>query len=156
MKFNKRNFFSNTSLLQLAVLCSLSVVATNSLAQNIWQSNSSKLVCSPRVLHSNDTLTLTLGSMHGSELAIRRKSDEVPFFLVVGSPPSNMTPLMTTNEFSKTKEVKISAKIEGLPFVYDSKKEPIFTKSGTYTIQVSNNLESEEGGYYCNIKYLAK
>lgn len=156
MKSIKKNFIINISTLHLAVLFFMSALTTNSIAENAWQNNPSKLACSPRVLHSNDTLTLTLGSMHGSELAIMRKSDGIAYFLVVGSPPSNMTPLMTTTEFSKAKEVKISAKTEAFPWVAEASKEAIFTRSGTYTIQVSNNLESDEGGYICNIKYLAK
>lgn len=156
MKSNKKSFLQNTSSLHFAVLFCLSALTTTSVAENVWQSNPSKLACSPRVLRSNDTLTLTLGPKHGSEMAIMRKSDGVYFFLVVGSPPSNMMPIMTTTEFSKAKEVKISTKSEALPWVADASKEAMFTKSGTYTIQVSDNLESEEGGYYCDIKYLAR
>ena len=156
MKSYKKNFLKINSSLNFAVLFWLSTLGTNSVAENAWQSNPSKLACSPRVLRSNDTLTLTLGPKHGSEMAIMRKSDGISFLLVVGGPPSNMMPLMTHTEFSKAKEVKISAKSEALPWVADASKEAIFTKSGTYTIQVSTNLESEEGGYYCDIKYLAK
>lgn len=156
MKVKMKKTFCYTILLKLAFLISVSVWATNSIAQSIWQNNPSKLACSPHVLHPKGTLKLTLGSMHGSELAIKRKGDGITFFLVVGNPPSYMVPLMTTSEFSKTKELKLSANIEAFPWVNDSKKESVFTKSGDYTIQISNNLESEEGGYYCNIKYLSK
>ena len=151
-----KKLFSTATLLQIAGLYSLSVFSTNSVAQDIYKSNSDVLSCSPRVLRPNDTLTLSLGPRHGSELAINRMRDKVSFFLVVGGPPDNMTPLMTTDEFSHAKEVKISARAEALPWVSGSKKAPIFTKSGTYRIQVSNNLESEDGGYYCNVQYLAK
>lgn len=156
MKYNKINFFYNFNLLQFLMFLLLFALANNAAAESPYEINLKKLACSPRVLHFNGTLTLNLGSMHGSEFAIRRKSDGAFFMLVLDSPESNITQLMTSKEFSEAKVVKLSTKVKALPYEVDASIEPIFTKSGTYEILVSDNIESDLGGYYCNVKYLAK
>lgn len=147
---------STDTLLSLAVLSVFIFLPTGSRAQDGYKSNASVLACSPNVLGPNDTLILRLGPKHGSELAIRRLHDQTSYFLVIGSPPAEMKPLMTTEAFSRAKEVKIPAGYEAVPWASDSKKAPIFSKSGKYVVQVSDNLESHGRGHYCNVQFVAK
>ena len=148
--------FSTNTFLSIAALSALIVLPTGSYAQDGYKSNANVLSCSPSVLGPNDTLVLRLGPKHGSELAIRRLHDRTSYFLVVSGPPAEMTQLMTTEAFSRAKEVKIPARYEATPWASDSKKAPIFSKSGKYVVQVSNNLESHGGGHYCNVQFVAK
>lgn len=147
---------STNSLLSIAALSALMISPNGSYAKEGYKSNANVLSCSPTVLKPNDTLVLRLGPKHGSELAIRRLHDQTSYFLVIGSPPAEMKPLMSTQAFSRAKEVKIPAGYEAVPWTSDSKKAPIFSKSGKYVVQVSDDLESHGGGYFCNVQYIAK
>src|SRR4051812_4950694 len=55
------------------------------------------LDCSPKILKGDQTLTLTLGPGHGSELAIRRLKGDVWYDLVIRgfNGDAKLNPLMT-------------------------------------------------------------
>lgn len=115
--------------------------------------DSKQLQCSPKVLDPDDTLILTLGPMHGSELAITRVADRWPYFLVVRNPPGEMKPLMTPKQFKAATRVEIPVRIEAFPWVKNGKMERLFSKPGKYDVYVSEILESEVGGYSCTVEY---
>lgn len=147
---------STDTLLSIAVSSALMVLPTGAYAKEGYKSDAKVLSCSPSVLGPNETLVLRLGPKHGSELAIRRLQDETSYFLVIGSPPAEIKPLMTPEAFSRAKEIKIPADYEAVPWASDSKKSPIFSKPGKYVVQVSDNLESHGGGHFCNVQFVAK
>jgi len=118
-----------------------------------WRLDPTVLACSPDVLSSEQTLTLTLGPRHGSELAIRRLRDGRMFLLVVGSPPQGHFQLMTPTEFAVASSVEIKPDTAATAWVVDAKPELVFSEPGEYEIVVSPNLESEVGGYLCRITF---
>ena len=69
-------------------LLAAAVFASGTPAAEIWKEDRKVLACFPAKLGPSDTLVLTLGQKHGRELAITRHADNIPFFLVVGLPPS--------------------------------------------------------------------
>ena len=109
----------------------------------IYLNDPAQLSCNPKVFGPNDTLVLTLGPKHGRELAITRNADRWPYFLVVRMPPDEMKPLMTPEQFKAASRVELPARIYAFPWVKDGQMELVFSKSGDYTIHVSEILESE-------------
>lgn len=105
--------------------------------------------CSPKVLHSGQSLTLTLSGAHGRNLAIERHSDRSWHFIVVGSPRPGARPLMTPDAYEKAGRLVIPANVVG---ILGSGNNRVFTKPGRYTVYTSENLESEEPGYRCEIE----
>lgn len=63
-----------------------------------------------------------------------------------------MKSLMSPEEFAKAKEITIPAGTTGYRWDVKGGNEALFTVPGTYTIFVSETLESEVGGYTCKIK----
>lgn len=148
------NLLRRSLLLLLATFYSMAIFQANSFAQSGLERNARVLSCSPSVLHQNETLILRLGPGHGSELAIKRLSDGVSYFLVVAGRPEDKSLLMTPEEFLRAREVKISASYEATPWADGAKKAPIFSESGTYQIYTSMNLETDgAGGHYCNVRF---
>jgi hypothetical protein len=119
--------------------------------ETTWLTNRRVLTCAPHELKQGGTLQIRLESEHPKELAIRRRSDSSWFFLVVVDAPDDMTPLMSPSAFAASKQVSIStsqrARVSGEPL------QRIFKSAGQYDVFVSENLESEAGGYMCTIRY---
>lgn len=122
--------------------------------EEIWFIDDNVVSCEPKILREGQTLVISLGENHGKELAIIRDSDKRAYFLIVGLPPKEMKSLMTPAEFEKASSVTIDENTVGLPWEANSVNEPIFVEPGSYTILVSDILESEIGGYKCSIEYL--
>ena len=119
--------------------------------ETIWLENEAVLKCSPKIVNFGGEVVLTLGSNHGSELAIYRESEELWLFLVVGSSPEGMNSLMSPKEFASVSTVTIGATTTGYRWDVVVGNEVVFRKTGKYTVYVSENLESEYGGYKCEI-----
>jgi hypothetical protein len=60
---------------------------------------------------------------------------------------------MTPEEFASASHVEVPASCKGRASV-DGPLERIFSRAGPYEAYVSDNLESEEGGYVCSFKYI--
>lgn len=110
------------------------------------------LSCAPGRLHSVGVLTLNLAPGHGRELGVRRHSDNAWYFLIVGSPPEKSNMLMTPETFEAKRQIEIPASSITTEWV-TGEDAPIFSSSGKYSFYVSDNLESEIGGYMCTIEY---
>lgn len=110
------------------------------------------LDCSPKILRPGQSLTLTLDASgaHGRELAIERKGVERWFFLVLASPYPAPARLMTPDAFEKATRVVIPADVMA---DYEGKSARVFTQPGRYTVYTSENLQSEEPGYRCEIEF---
>ena len=113
----------------------------------VWSNDKKVLDCSPKIVAPTGTLTLQLGEGHGDELAVRRVSDNVWFFLVVGMPTEGEPQLMTTEEFALAKQVQVHGNFESK--ATPGKPEKLFARPGKYEIYVSDILESEVGGHRC-------
>ena len=136
-----------------AALLTTSPVAADGYEPAVWSSNPRILACTPGTLRASQSLVLSLGAGHGRELAIRRVSDNSWYFLVVGSPPEGEPQLMTPGEFASASRTEVPASFQGRASV-DGPLERIFSRTGTYEAYVSDNLESEDGGYMCSFKYI--
>lgn len=140
-------------LLKAALICaSLCVLSADSTAEEVWRINPAILKCSPKVIRYGKQIKITLGKGHGRELAVKRDSFNLSWFLVVASPPRDMKSLMSPDEFARTKELTIPIGTTGYRWDAKGGNEPLFAEPGTYTIFASENLESEVGGYKCKIK----
>ena len=121
--------------------------------ETVWLKDQRILSCSPSKLHHTDVLKLELGPSHGRELGIRRHSDDTWYFLVVGGSPDKAKTLMAPETFETTKQVEIP--VSTLVTDWATGKDAlIFSSSGKYSIYVSDNLESEAGGYMCTVQYI--
>jgi len=122
----------------------------------LWIEDEEVMKCVPNRMQLGASLKLELGKEHGKELSIYRQSENLTLFLVVGSAPDEMKSLMKPADFKKTKSVNIDSSTTG--FKWDAKggNEVIFNSEGAYTIYASNNLESEEGGYRCEVLVVGK
>ncbi len=107
--------------------------------------------CVPRELNLGESLQVKFGEHHGKELAVYRHEENLWLFLVVGTQPSEMISLMSPLEFEGVNAIEITPVTTG--YRWDSKggNEAIFSTPGKYTLYVSSNLESEEGGYKCEL-----
>jgi len=72
------------------------------------------LSCSPKTLHSGDTLKLTLGPKHGRELGIKDEHGNF-FFLVLESSDPRTFELMTPEQFKRARKVEISTNLRAVP-----------------------------------------
>jgi hypothetical protein len=106
--------------------------------------------CSPKVLRAGQSVTLTLSGVHGRNLAIERLSDKSWHFIVVGLPDPGSKPLMTPDAYEKARRLVLPPNVVG---ILGNKDPRVFTKPGRYTVYTSENLESEEPGYRCEIRY---
>ncbi|CAN7562960.1 hypothetical protein LJR143_003924 [Pseudoxanthomonas sp. LjRoot143] len=119
----------------------------------VWLSNSNVLACSPNTLRAPHPLILTLGPGHGSELAIRRVSDNTWYFLVGHMPPDGEPQLTTPEKLALANSIEVPTSFRGRASEADA-LAPIFNRSGAYEAYLSDNLESEEGGYVCSFNYI--
>ena len=119
-----------------------------------WAEDAHVLKCSPSQLQPDGALLLDLGDGHGKELAIHRLDDDAWFFLVVVSPPAEMANLMEPGEFAVVRRVEVPASTVWPEWTTPSTADRIFKFSGKYMIYTSENLESEQGGYRCAVKYI--
>jgi hypothetical protein len=108
--------------------------------------------CSPLTIRSGEPVTVKLGANHGKELAIKRIEGNVSLFMVMGTPPDEMKSLMTPNEFKDLQEFQITKDTTGFRWEVNGYNEYVFSISGYYEIYVSEILESEVGGYKCDIR----
>lgn len=142
------------NLFLAGVLLSHQMTGVDGYEPAVWISNKNMLACSPETLRASDSLVLMLGSGHGRELAIRRVADNAWYFLIGVLPVEGEPQLMTSAEFSKAGRVEISASFKARASE-NGPLEPIFHRPGAYEVYVSDNLESEEGGYVCRLDYVA-
>lgn len=119
----------------------------------LWSEDVNVLACVPASISEGQALRLILGPAHGSELGIRRESDGLWYFLVVQSPPEDMTALMTPLAFTSATELTLAADVKGAEWTAGGGMRRIFSAPGKYTIHSSDALESEKGGYSCSIRY---
>lgn len=139
---------------QLVAMAFLTLALQGDAAQTLFTDDPSAFNCRPNVLTRDDTLVLRKRSVLLRELAVRRPGEQVPHFLVVDLPPERMKPLMSTDELSRTSEVRVNVpELIGLPWKVDASAEPVFTVPGTYEFWLSTNLESEDGAYVCRVTY---
>ena len=117
----------------------------------IWIESDDMLSCTPRMLSRGDVLRVNLSGHHGKELALYRHDENLWLFLVVGAPPSTMKSLMSSEQFESAKEIEIAPTTTGYRWDNKGGNKTIFSKPGKYTLYVSENLESEEGGYKCEL-----
>ena len=135
----------------IAILILLAPNATH--AEETWTRDQNVPACSPAQLKPGQLLKLKLGVGHGQELSVQGPKKEQIFLLVVGSPPPDDPQLMTPKEFAAATEVTISTELVAKPWVFQAKPKRVFSTPGIYTVRVSENLESEVGGFFCTVKY---
>ena len=125
-------------------------------ANSPFREDPSVLSCAPQRLSAGQSLVLTMAPGHGKELAILREEGdvEIPFFLVVQSPPDDMRALMSREAFGAATRVEVPTSATGYKWVGEGGNERIFTTPGTYEVLLSDSLESEEGGHFCAVDYL--
>ncbi|WP_299947856.1 hypothetical protein [uncultured Microbulbifer sp.] len=138
----------NRTLTFIVVMISLTVSADEpEVPETIWIQSDKVVSCHPSEFKPSDTLQVKLGKWHGKELAVYRHDENLWLFMVVSSPPLGMISLMTPKEFESAKSFEITPSTRG----YRRDNEEVFSKSGNYTLYVSQNLESEDGGYKCEL-----
>jgi hypothetical protein len=138
-------------LFTILVVNSSFVTASEEAPETIWVENEKVLKCVPARLKIGESLNLELGKHHGKELSVYRQSENLDLFLVVGSPPVAMESLMTPTEFEKVSLVTLTSSSTGFRWDVKGGNETIFNSPGIYTFYVSENLESEQGGYKCEV-----
>jgi len=122
----------------------------------VFVTDSRFLKCTPKTLKGDQPLVLTLGRVHGRDLAIRRVAGDIWFDLIMASPPPPMKSLMSRQAFAEARQLIIPADTIG--YHWDDKTgkgvgERIFSKPGRYIVYTSDNLESEDPGYKCIVNY---
>lgn len=107
--------------------------------------------CSPNEISVNGRVSIMFGEKSFSELAIYREPDSTWLFLVVDSAPKEMRSLMSTSQLKATSLVSLTPETMGFRWEANGFNEILFTVPGKYTLYNSDNLESEMGGYKCDI-----
>ena len=138
----------------IAVLLFAFVLPCYAQIETVWLKDKRMMTCSPGRLHSTGALTIKLGPGHGRELGVRRHSDDTWYFLIVGGSPDQSKRLMTPETFETKRQVEIPASTITTDWA-TGEDAPIFSSSGKYSFYLSDNLESEAGGYMCTIEYIA-
>ena len=140
-------------VLFLAFAFSFQVSATEEpeVPETIWYESKAAVSCTPKELNPSETLRVKLVGHHGSELAVYRYDENLWLFMVVGSPPTSMVSLMSPQELEVAKSFEITPKTTGYRWDSMGGNEVIFSRPGKYTLHVSEALESELGGYKCEL-----
>ena len=114
--------------------------------------------CTPRSLGPRDTLTLQLETPHGGELMVLTPSDV--YFSFVYPPhedPKQKYSLVPSEDFKTMSTLKVPADIRLPPHVYgrDTIPEAVFSRSGQYTLQMGDKMESDHTGppYICKVMF---
>ncbi|WP_445427381.1 hypothetical protein [Alishewanella sp. HL-SH05] len=141
----------NRALLIILLLFSIACFSEDEAPETIWIASDNVVSCNPKDLNLGDTLQIKLGGRHGKELAVARDDEGVWLFLIVGLPPLGMDSLMSHQEFEKVNSIEITARTTGYRWDVKGGNEVIFSKPGKYTLYISENLESEDGGYKCEV-----
>ncbi|MCT6700409.1 hypothetical protein [Rheinheimera sp. 4Y26] len=134
-----------------AFMSSHGIAEESDAPETIWLESDEMVSCTPRELSRGDVLRVNLSGSHGKELALYRHDESLWLFLVVSSPPSTMKPLMSSQRFENVKQIEIASTTTGYRWDNKGGNETIFSKPGKYTLYVSENLESEGGGYKCEL-----
>jgi hypothetical protein len=97
-------------------------------------------------LNKGDTLILSFPIPHGGDLGITDPSGTF-YFLVYAASDQQSPSLIDWNQFKQTKQLKIiTDETKAKPWIDSIKtNQLIFTKSGVYEIQLSENLETDDG-----------
>jgi hypothetical protein len=122
-----------------------------------WRVDEAKLSCTPKRLRPNDTLTIRMPVPHSQELAVYYPKSRSWWFLVYWPDPSMVgaKPIMSREEFVTTPVLKLKVKeAKGARWIGNPTDELIFVHPGTYSIHLSDALESEAGGYSCTVEYV--
>ena len=121
-------------------------------------SRKAKLTCSPSKLFRGDTLSLDMAVPHGGDLAVRAP-DGTDFFVVYQAHDEGpgAASLMDPDKFMKVGQLElVTDKTKARPWVYGrDKNELIFTRSGWYSVRLSENLQTDDGTpvYQCRVYY---
>jgi hypothetical protein len=130
----------------------LSAIAASSVAlANAAAPGRGELTC-PASAVIGQPLTLTKSRTAGSELAVIRPDGKF-LFLVVGSPDAGMHSLMTPEVLAASTQVTMDTRtLEG--YDWESNRK-VFTKPGVYTFLISDNLESDDSAFRCQVRVVA-
>lgn len=115
------------------------------------------LKCTPRILKGDQPLVLTLGPVHGHDLAIQRVAGDIWYYLIMAYTPPPMKSLMSPEAFAAARQLILPADTIGYKWDEETGKgtgERIFSKPGRYVVYTSDNLESEDPGYKCTVNYV--
>ena len=121
--------------------------------------DSSAFKCTPRKLHSADTLVFTFGVPHGAFLWVNAPS-EMTYALVNRYPNSSGVPksLVQSDTFRTTSVLRIPASIMWPPSYYgrDTIPERMFNQPGDYQIFLGDNYATDYGGpnFICTVSYI--
>jgi hypothetical protein len=110
--------------------------------------------CSPKDVGPGQRIVFTKRRTDLDELAVMTPRGKTMHFLVVGLPPKEMHPLITTKSLAQTDTFSVEvSSLQGLEWSHASQPERIFREPGRYEFYLSSTLESEEGGYTCTVEY---
>jgi len=110
--------------------------------------------CMPKKVRPGQRITFSKQMAELDELAVITPRGKTTHFLVVGSPPEEMRPLMTTESLARVHSFSVDVStLQGLEWSHASSPEKIFREAGRYEFYLSSTLESEEGGYTCTVEY---
>jgi len=137
-----------TTAVALAALAGLMLAAAPAMADDDdWRNDPKVLACAPHTLKHGGTVTLLLGPNHGAEMAVRRAGTRDWYFVVTGDDKE----AKAAQAFKAARRYTLDEATTG--DADSGKRERIFTRSGRYTVYVSDKLESEAGGNICTIQY---
>jgi len=120
---------------------------TNSKAQQVVPA---EMRCYPDTLYYGDTLTIEFHNVPHMEELIIRTPGRTDFWVASEPDPSiGLRPLMPSHEFKTKSRIHIITNTtRSYPFVYKAKKEePIFSRTGLYTIYFGENLATDDPSF---------
>ena len=138
-------------VLLLLLISFISVAEENESPETVWVELPEQFKCAPNEITLNGSVTISFGESAFEELVIFRESDSTWLFLVVGSAPKEMNSLMSVAELKSTNILRLTPETTGFRWEANGYNENIFTNLGKYTVYNSDILESEVGGYKCEI-----
>ena len=115
-----------------------------------WSISSRALSC-PSVVQAGKPFTVRMAPGAGRELAVHRVSDGAWFFLVVDGPTAGQRNLVEPAELARRTHLQIPATLQWAAWSAGAKPQAVF-RPGVYEVMLSDNLDSEQGGYKCRLK----
>jgi|GEM_PF-1360582 len=128
--------------------------ASEDVPETVFAASPRVFDCSPKKAGPGQSIVFSKRLHDLDELAVLTPRGETMHFLVVGSPPEEMRPLMTPEELATATAFSVeTSSLQGLEWKNGSRPEKIFQEAGIYEFLASTILESEEGGYKCTVEY---
>ena len=138
-------------VLALGILSSTACIASDSV-ETPWTHADKVFSCAVHASEHKQVVRLNKRPSSGGELGVETPDGDFFFMVPVDAATTGM-PNLDAEEFSRMTSLDLDPdSLIGTSSRHESRAK-VFARPGKYTFYLSDNLESEEGGYTCDVMF---